>query len=183
MQEGETTKDFCDKIRVFLQKRVGFSQAGKGDRQTEVIALTAAIRADSQQEAYLVALSAFGSNPSKIDMQIGLCFKIFFPLCYLLSSLTDLLPQLETGLAISPYPSYGPAAPHTPLQHHESCARAAGGMRASRGASSRSSPLACCSTLLRSPRFWSPRGTSRLCIVPQYTMQGMPQRKREERFS
>lgn len=34
MQEEKTTKDFCDKIQLFLQKGVGFSQAGKGDRQT-----------------------------------------------------------------------------------------------------------------------------------------------------
>lgn len=132
MQEGETTKDFCDKIRLFLQKRVSFSQAGKGDRQTEVIALTTAIRADSEQEAYLVALPALGSNPSKIDMQIGLCcFKILFPLCYLLSSLTYLFQQPGTRLAIGPHPGYGPAARHAPLQHHGST-RTAGGMHTSR---------------------------------------------------
>lgn len=115
MQEGETAKDFCDKIWLFLQKRVSFSQAGKGDRQTEVIALTTAIRADSEQEAYLAALPPLGSNPSKIDMQIGLCcFKILFPLCYLLSSLTYLFQQPGTRLAISPYP---PGGMHGPPAH------------------------------------------------------------------
>lgn len=77
MQERETTKDFSNKIWLFLQKGVDISQSGKKDRQTEVIALTTTIRADSKQEAYLAALSVFGCNPGKTDMQIGLCwFKI-----------------------------------------------------------------------------------------------------------
>lgn len=60
MQEEKTTKDFCNKIQLFLQKGVGFSQTGKGDRQAEVTALTTAIKAGGEQEAYLEALSAFG---------------------------------------------------------------------------------------------------------------------------
>lgn len=46
------------KYDSFCRKGIGIPQAGKGDRQTEVIALTTAIRADNEQEAYLVALSA-----------------------------------------------------------------------------------------------------------------------------
>lgn len=153
-------------------------------RKTEVIALTTAIKADSEQDAYLVALPAFGGIPSKIDVQIALCcFKILLPLGYPLSSLTYLLLQPGTGLAISPYPSYGTPARHASSQYRGSFVGAAGGMHASRGASSRSSSLACCSTLLQSPTFWSPRGMSRVCINPQYTVQDMLRRKRDERFS
>lgn len=32
MQEGDMTKDFCDKIQLFLQKGVGISQADEEDR-------------------------------------------------------------------------------------------------------------------------------------------------------
>lgn len=46
-------------------------------------------------------------------MQIALCcFKTLFPLCYFLSSLTYILLQPGTGLAITPYPTYGTAAAH-----------------------------------------------------------------------
>ena len=122
MQEAETTKHFCDKIRFFLWEWLGFSQAGKGDGQTEVIALTAAIRADSEQEAYLVALSELGSNPRQTGTQIGLCcFKILFPLCYLLSSLIYLLSQ-PPGLG---YPSVLiPATALLPITHLRSIVRA-----------------------------------------------------------
>lgn len=64
MQEEKTTKDFCNKIQLFLQKGVGFSQAGKGDGQGEVTALTTAIKAGGV---------SLWQGQSKTAMQIGLC--------------------------------------------------------------------------------------------------------------